>query len=207
MVVPLHVSDKIKQGLFPTIMVPQKSELPACKEGQTRLLMANDGLYLETRQPWGGLVKQLWDCQRHPLLPYGRVQEEDYFHAVLHAEILPIIEEVMIPEAARFAEEGKEWGGFIVWNGSEFVPWIEDFTATKNHVRYNSHGAAALPEGMSLVADIHSHGTMEPFFSPWDNESDTWKVKISVVLGSYKRIDNRPKFQWRARYCVEGFFF
>ena len=207
MITDLTKWDAVKQSLCPTLMVPQKSELPECKSGQTRFLMAADGLYLETRTEWGGLVRKLWDCPRLIPLPYGKVEEKDDFIVVLHDKVMPIVSGVMIPEAAKYAEQGKEWAGFVVWNGSDFVPWTEEFNATASAVDFLSQGAANLPEGLSLVADIHSHWKGSPFFSKDDNASDNGRIKIAVVLGNYRVKDNKPVFDWKARYCVEGFFF
>lgn len=207
MITDLSRWDMEKQKRFPTIMVPQRSELPACAVGQSRLLMAGDGLYLETKREWGGLVRKLWNCLRWHALPYGAVEERDEFVFVLHEKVMPIVSGLMVPEAARYAQQGKEWAGFVVWDGSDFAPWMEDFDATRLSVDFLTHGAANLPEGMSLVADIHSHGQLPPRFSRDDNASDKGRVKISIVLGNHRTEDGQPFFDWTARYCVEGFFF
>jgi PRTRC genetic system protein A len=173
-----------------------------------RFLMGADGLYLETQQHWGSLVKLLWHSTRKfSPLPYGKVEEHDEFLTVMGEHVMPIVSEVMIPAAARAAEEDGEWAGFVVWDGSEFLPWEEEFKATVGSVEFLSHGAANLPAGMSLVADIHSHGRIPPFFSGDDNLSDKGRVKISIVLGNYRIEEDKPIFDWIARYCVNGFFF
>lgn len=199
--------DIVRQRLFPTVMVPTRSELSPCKVDQTRMLMANDGLYLESRKKWGSLIKKLWNNPRGVVFPYGSVAEQDDFITVLHENVMPIISGIMVPKAARLAERGKEWAGFVVWDGHTFIPWAEEMKVTQTSVKFSSHGVKDLPEGMHLVADIHSHHTMEPFFSSLDNYSDVGGVKISVVLGNYRMETGNPKFDWKARYAVEGFFF
>jgi PRTRC genetic system protein A len=170
--------------------------------------MGADGLYLETQQYFGGLVKLLWrSTRKFSPLPYGKVEERDDFLTVMGEHVMPIVSEVMIPAAARAAEEGREWAGFVVWNGSTFLPWEEEFKSSVGSVEFLSHGAANLPEGISLVADIHSHGRISPFFSFDDNVSDKGRVKISIVLGNYRKEEEKPVFDWIARYCVNGFFF
>lgn len=186
-------------------MVPQRSELPPCNTGQTRLLMAADDCYLETLTPWGHLVKLIMPNPRKVSLPYGRVEEIDSFTDVLTSRVMPIVTGHMLTEAARYAEEEKEWAGFVVLNGNSFIPWHDDFKATGGSVKFTTDTAANLPEGYSLVADIHSHGSIRPFFSPADNKSDLGKIKISVVLGNYRN-EGTPKFDWKARFCVQGFF-
>ena len=108
--------------------------------------MAADGLYLESRQPFGRLVKRLWENTRYgSALPYGQVEEEDTFLTVLHEHVVPIVTEVMIPAAAEAARRGREWAGFVVWDGSGFAPWEEDVKTTRASVKFLSHGAANLP--------------------------------------------------------------
>ena len=169
--------------------------------------MGADGLYIETRRPWGGLRRKLWDCSmRH--LPYGPLQEYDDFSAVLHERVMPIVSDVMVREAARYAEQRREWAGFVVWNGSEFLPWGVDFESAPLSVDFKGRGLCDLPMGHSIVADIHSHIAGVPAsFSSEDDLSDQGRVKISVVLGNYRVERTGPRFNWTARYCVEGFFF
>lgn len=203
----MHRSDIIKQKIMPTIMVPQKSDLPLCEPGQARFLMASDGLYLEALTPWGHFVKQLWDSLRAVPLPYGQVEEVNDFVRVLNIDIMPIIEREMLEKAAEYAERGKEWAGFVVFDGENFRPWFEEFTATAYSVKFATNTIFNLPQGLYLVADVHSHHTMTPHFSAGDDESDQGKIKISIVLGNYRRENGKPVFDWKARFCVRGFFF
>ncbi|MFI5294348.1 MAG: DUF2016 domain-containing protein [Thermodesulfovibrionales bacterium] len=208
MITELNLFDRALQTVFPTIMVPKKSELAPCKEGQTRLLMASDGLYIETRCAFGGLVRKLWDCPRQlPPLPYGSIEERDDFLPVLHDYVMPLFKEHMIEEAAAYAERKKEWAGFVVWDGAAFLPVKLAYTSTSVTVDFLDCLQRELAPGHSIVADIHSHHVMEPRFSQLDDISDRGRVKISVVVGNYRSAEGRPLFDWTARYCVEGFFF
>ena len=78
----MHTFDGLLQKEFPTVMVPKYGDLEPCLMGRSRLLMGRDGLYLETVQPWGRLVRNLWVSQRP--LPYGDVEEVDTFQEVFH---------------------------------------------------------------------------------------------------------------------------
>lgn len=198
--------DIIDRKLWPTIPVPRASALDECAMNCKRFLLGSDGLYLEAKKPFGSIVKRLWRSPRKTPLPFGKVEERNDFSVVLEQRVLPIITDVMIPEAAKYAERDKEWAGFVVWDGSEFRPWLEQLSVGCAHVKFNTHGAANLPTGLSLVADIHTHGKGAPFFSRDDNASDEGRTKIAVVLGNYRTDDGRPVFDWIARYCVEGFF-
>ena len=64
-----------------------------------------------------------------------------------------------------------------------------------------------LPEGYYIVGDVHSHHRMTPSFSTIDDSSDSMGVRISVVLGNFRDSEDGPRFDWRARYCVQGFIF
>ena len=96
---------------MPTVMVPKYGDLGPCLMGRSRLLMGRDGLYLETVQPWGSLVRNLWVSQRP--LPYGEVEEVDTFQ-----EVFIILKEKGImteitSAAAEYAGNDKEWMGWV----------------------------------------------------------------------------------------------
>lgn len=197
----LDIKDRIIQNHFPTVMALKYGALPECGTGKTRLLMAQDGLYIETNQPWGRLVHRLYDAPR--LLPYGEIEERDDFSELL-TQALSMLHNDIIPAAAGYAEQNKEWAGWIVWNeqnGLEYMPVTFESTYVRAEVRHPD-----LPKGKHLVIDVHSHGTMPPFFSATDDEDDKGGVKISLVLGSYKAGNNAQTFKTAYRYCVEGFF-
>lgn len=200
----MNVLDSIKQKEFPTIMVPQHEELTPCAMGKTRLLIGCNGLYLETMQPWGRLVKQMWQSDRS--LPYGEVEEIDEFYQVVDS-MWPIVESSVLPEAAKYARNNKEWaGGWITHtpDGLKYLPL--EFSATGVSADYH---LPKLPENQSYVVDIHSHGKIEPFFSPTDDEDDRGFVRIRIVIGGYEYLANKDmdSFKYKIRYTVEGFFF
>ena len=202
----MHAYDEILQREFYTIMAPKYGELEPCPMKRTRLLMGSGGLFIETRQPWGRLVKTVWPAPRR--LPYGDVEEVDEFAPVLQTfeeTILPGI----IPDAARYACRDKEWAGWVTFSeqdGLVYQPLSLDVTEVRADYRQKQKIV-----GASLAVDVHSHGKGAPFFSPQDNEDDSGGVRICVVLGSYGRVMTSAgevdKFDWVARYVVEGFFF
>ena len=195
------IKDRIIQNHFPTVMAPKYGKLPECEIGKSRLLMAQDGLYIETNQPWGRLVYRLYEAPRP--LPYGDIEECDDF-SILLTQALCMLHDEIVPAAAGYAEQNKEWAGWIVWdeqNGLEYMPVTFESTYVRAEVRHPD-----LPEGRHLVIDVHSHGSISPFFSMTDDEDDKGGVKISLVLGSYKAGENEQTFKTAYRYCVEGFF-
>ncbi|HNQ63118.1 MAG TPA: DUF2016 domain-containing protein [Smithellaceae bacterium] len=193
--------DQIIQKHMPVVIVPTYGELDILETGKTRFLMGKDGLYLETKQPWGSLTRKLWEAPRY--LPYGWVLEEDGFAEVL-AEATDVIKDTVVPLAAKYAREGKEYAGFIAWHpsGYEYVP--VDFTSTLTNVMYK---APMTSNGAHIAIDIHSHGEIRPFFSQTDDADDAGGVKICVVLGNYRRSNGSDIFDAAVRYSVEGFRF
>ena len=195
--------DQIIAERMPTVMVPAYEDLSAIKENETRLLMARNGLYIETKTRWGHLVKHLWCSPRQ--LPYGNVEELDTFKDVLsNATVQSIIKHDVVCSAAKYARSNKEWGGFIALtkNGFQYIPVEFDSTAVKINYRM-----PVLPEGAVIAVDIHSHGRIAPFFSRTDNEDDKGGVKIAVVLGHYRNENEMDAFDIAVKYCVEGFHF
>lgn len=192
--------DILIQSRFPTLMVPAYGEISECGTDQTRLLMANDGLYVETRPPWGHLVKRVWDSPRP--LPYGKMKEHDGFLDVIKEHLLAIMLEEMEPEARTMADEGKEWIGYVIWTPEDgFTYHRPEFESTAIEVKFRRH----IPYNVHVVLDAHSHGSMSPFFSATDDADDTG-VRISAVCGNYGNTEEGVMFNWDGRYIAEGFF-
>lgn len=201
----MNKRDLLIEKYFPTVMAPKYEEITPCEHGMTRLIIAEDGLYIETKRVWGSLIKKLWHSDRK--LPYGRMEEVDTFiYAVRKAQ--SIIQEEVIPIAAGFADNNQEWAGQIVYTTKGFKYLPVEFEATSVKASYE---LPKLAEGEEYFMDIHSHGKMPPFFSPIDNEDDKGGVRVCLVLGNFSKLENSKdqKFtpDWKLRYIVEGFFF
>jgi PRTRC genetic system protein A len=197
--------DEIIRKRFPTLMAPREEPLAECPVGETRLLMAADGLYLETNQPWGRLIRRLWSLSRIRPLPYGEVEEVDEFLDILQDHIMPIISDCMVKEAAAYARDGKEWAGLAIWDGAGCYYLRVSFKASC--FRAEDIRMPRLPEGHYIAGDVHSHHRMAPSFSQIDDNSDSMGARISVVLGNFREGEEGPRFDWKARYCVQGFIF
>jgi len=201
----MNRKDQLIQERFPTVIVPAYEELSACPLHQTRLLIARGGLYIDTSQPFGRFRRCLWPST-HRELPYGEVEGINEFASILADPVVTsIFESIILPEAARYAEDNREWAGWIVWTreGHSYLPL--DFEASGASVLIKER--PVLPEGTCLAIDVHSHGAMKPFFSSTDDRDDSGGVRLSVVLGSYSREKGRHSFLYRCRIVVEGFFF
>ena len=194
--------DAIIQSSFPTVMVPAHQELEPLKEGMTRLLMAKNGLYLETNPPWGHLVEQLWESPRE--LPYGVVEERDTFKEVIvNTDVLEIIRDEILPVAVDYALRRKEWAGWIIRQNGNYSFMPLNIDASRESVRYN---ADSLDEGACVVVDIHSHGRIKPYFSETDDLDDAGGVKICIVMGNFREVYSHSPFDPQIRYAVQGFF-
>jgi len=194
--------DEIIQAEFPTMMVPKHEEISPLRVGKTRLLMARDGLYIEAVQHWGRLVRRLWSAPRP--LPYAEVEEIDTFKDALQAVFRSEIMDTIVEEAARCAERGREWIGWVLYDheSGKFFYRPLDFDSTRTSVDYRKGKLG----GASVAVDIHSHGRIEAGFSPIDDHDDAGGVRISVVLGSFREEKGEWKFDYAVRYCVQGFF-
>lgn len=199
----MNRKDLILQNHLPTVMAPKYEKIAPCETGKTRLIMGHNGLYIETNQVWGRLVRKLWHSERQ--FPYGLVEEIDTFRDIVNG-VWPIMHEEVIPHAAEYAATKTEWAGQIIYtpSGLRYLPL--NFTSDEFKARYE---LPALSEGEHFVIDIHSHHGMTPSFSETDDQDDSGGVKIRMVLGNYRHISeaNTHFFQWKCRYTVEGFFF
>ena len=121
--------------------------------------MACGGLYIDTLQPFGAFRRCLWFADRD--LPYGEVAEVDEFSGILKdPQVTAIFENCILPQAAEYADDNREWAGWIVWTKEEGYSYLPlDFEASAASVFIRQR--PVLPEDTHLVIDVHSHGTNE----------------------------------------------
>ena len=85
---------------------------------------------------------------------------------------------------------------FILWNAEQgYHLFVPDQQVSGASVRYDWDG---IPEGSSIVVDIHSHNTMGAFFSGTDNSDDVHGIRFSGVFG--KLNEATPMTVWRFNY-------
>lgn len=191
--------DEIIQNHFPTVMMPKQTDLPELETGKTRLIMADDGVYIETCQLWGKIIRQLWSSPRK--LPYGSIVERNDLQTAI-AQVEGFVATDLIEKMAENAKVGMEWAGWITYKKPDFryreLPSISIGAA---HVKSSF---PLLHKGECLAIDIHSHGNIPAFFSKTDDIDDAGGVKVSIVYGGYK---NNEFTEEARRICIEGFFF
>lgn len=194
--------DTILWKEFPTVMVPVYGFLDECMLHRSRLLMAKDGLYVESRQVFGSFIGRIWESPRE--LPYGEVREQDEFASMLE-QSRSIIKKSMLPEAARYAEQDCEWAGWIVMDRDRKIRYQPlEFKATRVSVKVSAECQRAVLKDAVVVVDVHSHGSLVTGFSDVDDFDDRGGVRICMVMGDYRR--NHP-FTYKVRYAVNGFIF
>ncbi len=170
------LKDRLIQERFPTIMAPRYEDLMPCPLHQTRLLIARGGLYIDSLQPFGAFRRCLWFADRD--LPYGEVTEVDEFSGILRdPQVTELFENYILPQAAEYADDNREWAGWIVWTKEEGYSCLQlDFEASAARVFIRHR--PVLPADTHLVIDVHSHGTIKAFFSSTDDFDDSGGVRL-----------------------------
>jgi PRTRC genetic system protein A len=193
----MNAADSVLQRSFPTVMVPRREPVGPMASAGERLLVAENGLFLEISLPWISLVRRVASFTAPMPIPYGRTTE----HTNLICSRVP---EELIGEFVAMARAAhpNETGAWIVWS-------------TRTHqfrllpVVILSHSSGSLkydrPEcgdDEVLIIDCHSHGRYPAFFSTTDNEDDRHDIKFSLVVGNC--VSHVPSFAFRL--CAKGIF-
>jgi PRTRC genetic system protein A len=193
----MNVLDMTLQRSFPTVMVPRSEPVAEMQAAGERLLMAENGVFLEIRRSWISLIRQIAQFHVRTAVPYGRVAEST---RLLFDRIPPDL----VGQFASMARRAhpNETGAWIVWS-----PATQAFRLAP--VVIKSHGTDSLdydPPALlgdeELVMDCHSHGAHPAYFSPTDNKDDRHDVKMALVIGNC----DRPNPSIAARLCAKGLF-
>jgi PRTRC genetic system protein A len=177
--------------------VPRSEPVAEMQAAGERLLMAENGVFLEIRRSWISLIRQIAQFHVRTAVPYGRVAEST---RLLFDRIPPDL----VGQFASMARRAhpNETGAWIVWS-----PATQAFRLAP--VVIKSHGTDSLdydPPALlgdeELVMDCHSHGAHPAYFSPTDNKDDRHDVKMALVIGNCDR--RIPSIA--ARLCAKGLF-
>ncbi|WP_341744782.1 PRTRC system protein A [Azonexus hydrophilus] len=172
--------DLALQAAVPTVMVPKFGSLELLARPGQRYLVAADGLWLEARRP-GVYARMRLAAQNAVAIPYGEVTEA--FELACGA----------IPDefVADFVEHARkhlpnEVARALVWNEHEETLRSVDLVAYSQSTAHIHYQYPSLNAGEHVVADIHSHGHFDAFFSATDDADDKG-VQISIVVGNLGR--------------------
>jgi PRTRC genetic system protein A len=193
----MNAADSVLQRSFPTVMVPRREPVAPMTTVGERLLMAENGLFLEISRSWISIARRVAEVAPQVAIPYGRAKE----YTELTCGRVP---EELIGEFVAMARAAhpNETGAWIVWSASterfRLVPVIV-LSHTSGSLHYER---PHLQADEVLVVDCHSHGSHPAFFSATDNEDDKHDVKFSLVVG--KCASRVPNFAFRL--CAKGIF-
>ena len=191
----MHPADIALQQSFPTVMAPRFGALQPMQASGERLLIGQNGIFLEIARPWIRLVRRLASYVVETPIPYGVVQPV----TELHCGQVPL---ELIGQFARMARDAhpNETGAWIVWNvqtrAFRLIP-VRILEHGPGHLRYDR---PRLEEADVLVMDCHSHGRHRACFSSTDNADDRFDVKFALVVGECDR--QYPSLA--LRLCAKG---
>lgn len=192
------------QQTFPTVIAPREGLLAPADKAGTRYVAASDGLWREVTLPWIRVVHKIAASEFR--LPYGVVKET----VEIEVEAIPKgLRQQFYRDA--LAAMPNEMASAMIWN-SETGAWRyamrPALSATPVHINYQE---VVLDPGEHLVLDLHSHGSIEAFFSAEDDADDAGSMKFSGVIGSLK--DDEPSSvmrlsmlgkTWNASFASNG---
>lgn len=187
--------DAVLQASMPTVMMPRHGPLePSTKMGE-RVIIAQNGVFLEIKRVWGRFIRPIAPAiTMH--LPYGNCGAATEWN--IAPLPVPLLHEFNKHAAAQCK---TEVGASIIWNevsGYRLAP-VQVLESTASHLHFIR---AALAPNEHLVVDCHSHARGRAFFSSTDNDDDAFDVKVSYVVGNCDRDEKSTAM----RLCLKGIF-
>ncbi len=192
----MNTIDAALQSATPTIMVPRYAKQVELTTPGHRILMAENGVWLEVCRAWFYTRIQISPTLPVPV-PYGSVSETKRFGfgKIPKALVTQFIEEAKI----RCPNECAAW---IVWN-AQTLTWqllmLEEVFVGPEHARVN---LPILEEDEFMILDLHSHALHPAYFSEQDDKDDSGECKIAGVIGNL----NQEVVTTAFRFCVDGLF-
>jgi PRTRC genetic system protein A len=180
--------DTALQSACPAIPVPRYGALPLQSMGQ-RVLLGQNGVYLEVTRSWMRCVHKLADLPSAPPLPYGCVEE----HLSFAFGVIPLrlLEEFIAHGRRALPNEAAGALVFSKLRGTLRLVMHEALEAGPASIRYRVEEMDADEE---LAVDLHTHGTLAAFWSGTDDADDRG-VKVCGVFGNLDRA--RPSAAFR----------
>lgn len=175
--------------------VPTYGELPPLAMNAHRFLVAKESVYLEVKRPWLHVALDLFEhAGGFPMpLPYGDYDERPYEVAFDWREhAFPLLSRFIDEAAAASPTEHAAW---LVWNAETRELEYRRLAAIAASAGGISYHYPMLEGHESLAIDLHSHGALNAFFSPTDDEDDRGAVKIAGVIGNLDA--TAPGWQFR----------
>ncbi|KND57497.1 hypothetical protein BVER_05791 [Candidatus Burkholderia verschuerenii] len=193
----LNAGDAALQRSFPSVMVPRREPVAPMLAAGERLLIGENGVFIEINLPWLSVVRRIAHYTVPTAIPYGRVVES----TVLRCGAVPPELIGNFVSMAR-AEYPLETGAWIVWNvetGQFRLAPVNLLVQGTGSLKYER---PELDSGELCVIDCHSHGAHPAFFSSTDNEDDRHETKFAFVVGNCAAA--MPSMAMRL--CAKGIF-
>jgi len=162
---------------LPTVIMPTQEPLEELDCGKVRLIMAQDGVYIEHKTPWGHFRIQAMKSPRK--LPYGKVTEK------INITVPPMSLHMRLKMADHAVQAlPKEWAGHVVLKDHE-LHYIKAEGESGIGVFSNLKHPDVHPN--HIILDVHSHGQIKPYFSETDMQDMKGGTFIALVLGHCDR--------------------
>ena len=191
--------DRIIQSQFPAVMVPNHEPLDQVATNQARLLVAEDGVFIEAKAEWGYFRQLTMPSPR--TLPYGHVTETCLISA---PPLDNVIKSAIRADAMHWLPD--EYAGHVLLQNGQLHYHEAELDPNCSHPRSPTHINYMLPEPEQgdLILDVHSHGHGKPYFSHTDYQDMNGGIYIALVLGRCERGETMI-FEYGLN--VAGFFF
>ncbi|KNH03964.1 hypothetical protein BRCH_00408c [Candidatus Burkholderia brachyanthoides] len=193
----LNAGDAALQRSFPTVMVPRHEPVAPIVAAGERLLIGENGMFIEIDLPWLSVVRRIAHYTVPTAVPYGHVVEA----TVLRCGAVPPHLIGKFVEMARAAHP-METGAWVVWNGQTRQFRVAAVRVISRDTGWLHYESPDLSPNEYRVIDCHSHGAHPAFFSSTDNEDDCHDTKFAFVVGHCAS----PVPSMPMRPCAKGIF-
>lgn len=190
----MDARDQALQASCPVIAAPRFGSLPPMDNGQ-RVIVACNGTFIQTRLDWLDCILAMGQEPHAMRLPYGEVTE----HLRFRFGVLPIslIEDFVARARRRLPDEAA---GVLIYSrttGQLRLAMSEPESASPVHICYRR---PPIGRDETVAVDLHTHGSLPPFWSDEDNRDDQG-IAVAGVFG----LLHQPAPAARFRLVVNGF--
>jgi PRTRC genetic system protein A len=178
----IHPLDVALRETLPIATMPRFGEFQPLSASGQRLLLGENGLFLEVRRPWLHAIAECGVVDAGLRLPFGRVKPQ----LELPFGLLP---RVLVDQFIRVARERlpNEVAGAIVLDTERAEFELRIHEADEASAARIDYRALPLRSHEALVVDLHSHGIAPAGFSAQDDLDDCGATKVAVVVGRLDR--------------------
>lgn len=203
----LDPRDRILQGHTPAIMMPRYGTLAPLEKPGHRFIVAEDGVWLEAHRPWIHVRALLAPAHEEHRMPFGRIAEDlgyggrelDAKYAFTNEDMQRVCSLFLYDARRAMPDEFAAWA---VWDERTRRLFYRAMVAREASPGGITFNRPQLEDHEHLAIDLHSHGTMEAFFSATDDADDRGEIKLSIVAGTL----DGERATFAKRLCVLGLF-